>query len=322
MPPKNEFKVRDFKHVRTLGTGGEGTVELVTSPTGEKFALKFMYTSLFDDVRREFNTIKNVESRHVVRYYRFFDLRKNPYRGFNVGILMEYVDGLDLFDTIRFIDTPEDQRFRMFVKAAHDIFHGLADLEVRGIVHRDIKPENIVMEGLEPRFVIVDFGLGCRLKPQDATNMVACSLKDKSGTPSNYSPQRAEVNLHKRVKLACEGARKWEYDYHKDDVWSVGTVLAFIFTKKRGVECDFPAQCERMLLEPLAVQATLLDFKLSHAHENLIAQSFLKRLTAPCEADRITIQKAVVMADIMFEKQFIGEATRRREKPVYPATQF
>ena len=74
-------------------------------------------------------------------------------------IVMEYVQGKDLFEYLRSYNyrIPEPQ----VKKIVYNLLAGVSYLHERGIIHRDLKLENIIMsdnsESAVP--VIVDFGL-------------------------------------------------------------------------------------------------------------------------------------------------------------------
>jgi len=71
-------------------------------------------------------------------------------------LVMEYVEGGDLFDAISNASKLSEDVCRQYFS---QIILGLEYLHGIGITHRDMKPENILI-GNEGKIKIADFGLG------------------------------------------------------------------------------------------------------------------------------------------------------------------
>jgi serine/threonine protein kinase len=90
-------------------------------------------------------------------------------------------------------------------KYMRQICNGLLHMHENGIVHLDIKPENIIFETKNSPIVkIVDFGLACKLDPDEV-------VKVSSATVEFAAP---EVVEHEAVGFST-------------DMWAVG-VLTYV----------------------------------------------------------------------------------------------
>lgn len=103
------------------------------------------------DLRREFEILKNLDHPNIVR------LEKAIYSTENVYILQELITGGDLLSYVekkQGLEQPEAAVIVFQVLKAVEYLHD------NGIVHRDIKPENVLMTSwrMGDRVVLTDFG--------------------------------------------------------------------------------------------------------------------------------------------------------------------
>ncbi|KAJ3191708.1 camp-dependent protein kinase catalytic subunit [Irineochytrium annulatum] len=154
-PPRNQFALRDFDLVNTLGTGSFGRVHLArVRATGKFVALKALR-------KAEIVRLRQVE--HTVNEKKILEALECP---FLVGLLgsfqdaghcylvLEYVQGGELFSYLRRVGKFEVGIARYYaaqVVAAFEYMHG------RGIVYRDLKPENLLIDA-RGHIKITDFG--------------------------------------------------------------------------------------------------------------------------------------------------------------------
>lgn len=127
-------------------------------------------------------------------------------------LIMEYVDGGELFDHIQNQRLQEDEIFWIFRKVTAALLHA----HRLGIYHRDLKPENILLSWpteVEPGYIpapevkLADFGMAA-LQPKGKT------LKSPCGSIHYAAP---EIFFK-------------DYDGAKADVWSLGVILYVMFT--------------------------------------------------------------------------------------------
>lgn len=99
-------------------------------------------------LRDEINALLAMRSKNVVQV---FDLIQ--FDSETVGIVLEYIDGCDLFDS----DYPKES-VENYLKTLWQIASGINDIHEAGIIHRDIKPNNMKFDD-EGILKIFDFGL-------------------------------------------------------------------------------------------------------------------------------------------------------------------
>lgn len=104
--------------------------------------------SQIERLRDEVSALMKLRSKHVVQV---FDIVEGA--GKNFGIVMEFVDGKDLFG----IDRAELNPLKL-LKILWQIASGIADIHAAGVIHRDIKPNNMKLDN-EGILKIFDFGL-------------------------------------------------------------------------------------------------------------------------------------------------------------------
>lgn len=197
------FDPSRYERVRTLGTGGAGTVYLARDrETGEQLALKKLDQLDQRSVlrfKREFRSLANLQHPNLIRLY---DLGRGPDAWF---LVMEYVEGHSLTEEPRragsIYATRDQRRLRAndqdadsaFFGRVADIFRQLASgiraVHQAGMLHRDLKPGNVVVADTG-RVVVLDFGLVRELDiSEDGIRLT--NEGSISGTPAYMSPEQA-----------------------------------------------------------------------------------------------------------------------------------
>jgi serine/threonine protein kinase len=128
---------------KTLGTGSTGKVKLARNRnTGEIVAIKIVRKDFLDrkpslkrKMRREISVLKLLNHPNVMSLIDVFEIDTHLF------LVMEYVDGLELFEfLVRRGKLPPNEALGFF----HQIICGLEYCHRRLICHRDLKPENLV----------------------------------------------------------------------------------------------------------------------------------------------------------------------------------
>lgn len=96
----------------------------------------------------EINALLKIRSKHVVQVYDVLRFRENQ-----LALVLEYVDGIDLFDK-----KARPRSLAAYLNMLWQIASGISDIHSVGIIHRDIKPNNMKIDG-EKVIKIFDFGL-------------------------------------------------------------------------------------------------------------------------------------------------------------------
>ena len=194
-------KIGDYLLLSTIGRGTFSKVKLgLHIPTKQKVAIKLLHKEKINDeadierIRREIHILSIVRHPNIVQLYETLTSDNNIY------IIMEYIEGKDLFQYIysmnHLTEFKSSQLFRQLISCLEYI-HKL------GIVHRDIKPENILLNKNKKILKLVDFGLSNTYE-KDELVRTAC------GSPCYAAPEMISGK---------------DYEGFYSDLWSCGVVL-------------------------------------------------------------------------------------------------
>ena len=211
---------------KTLGSGGQGVVQLVTrtgDPDSPNYALKALRnvgsTQALERFSREISAVKEIVHPAIVRVIDHSG-EGDEFQYY----VMEYHEGAVSLDKVIF--SPPNP-FHGNVLLSLDLFEqiisaiGVCEESSPTIVHRDIKPENILV--LEDDSIrLIDFGI-CHV--QDGMTI---TLVDENVGPRNYtSPE-------------CEPGTDFTIGVHSD-IYSASKVLWSVITSKRAFAREEPA---------------------------------------------------------------------------------
>ena len=198
---ENNKRIGDYLLLSTIGRGTFSKVKLgLHLPTKQKVAIKILDQEKIVDetdierIKREIRILSVLHHKNIVQLYETITNNSNIY------IIMEYIEGKDLFQYIyslqRLTEYKSSQLFRQLISCLEYI-HKL------GIVHRDIKPENILLDKGRRNLKLVDFGLGNLYKKNEL-------VKTACGSPCYAAPEMLSGKA---------------YDGFYSDLWSCGVVL-------------------------------------------------------------------------------------------------
>ena len=199
-PTEQEKIICDFEIKKIIGEGTFGVVKLAKNKqTGEDVAIKIMQKKKIlllegkKNIEREINVLKNLRHPNIVHLYSVIQTNEN------IFLIMEYVEGKELFDYIVLKEKlPEEEACIYF----QQIISGIEYLHKMNVTHRDIKPENLLINEKTKELKIVDFGLSCNFNNQ--------LLSTACGSPSYAPPEMLEGKKYKAISV---------------DIWSSGIVL-------------------------------------------------------------------------------------------------
>lgn len=127
------LKFGQYRLLQTLGTGEFGKVKLALEPNMQPVAIKFVKKSMLakeqrlDKLVREIKLLEACRHKHVVQLLEVMESEKY------IGMVMEYVQGGELFDYILQRKVLKDvEARRLFVQLISAVTH----MHQLGIVHR------------------------------------------------------------------------------------------------------------------------------------------------------------------------------------------
>eukprot|EP00049_Salpingoeca_infusionum_P011626 m.203019 g.203019 ORF g.203019 m.203019 type:complete len:357 (+) comp14985_c0_seq2:370-1440(+) len=177
MAPQFECDLSSFEFVRTIGTGSFGRVLLAKEKSQEApVALKILEKSKVIKLKQvehtlnERNILATVTCPFIVNLVSYFKDNSNLY------LVMEYVNGGELFSHLRRVQRYSEEQSRFY---AMQIVLAFEYLQSLNIVYRDLKPENLLFAP-NGYIKITDFGFA---KVLTSRTWTLC------GTPEYLAPE-------------------------------------------------------------------------------------------------------------------------------------
>ncbi|MBA3532861.1 MAG: serine/threonine protein kinase, partial [Ardenticatenales bacterium] len=205
-----------YRLERLLGEGGTAQVWLATDERmGRQVAIKILRPQyakdegLLERFRREARIVAHLDSPYIVQVY---DVEMSEGISF---IVMEYIDGQDLKELIRFEGAMPPQRALSLLR---DIAMGVAVAHEAGLIHRDLKPGNVLISK-QGEVKVTDFGI--------ARDMAGAGLTEPGkvwGTSHYIAPEQA---MGRPLTPAA-------------DIYSLGVLLFELLTGKLPFPGDDP----------------------------------------------------------------------------------
>lgn len=197
-------RVGRYELGRTLGEGTFAKVKYAKNKeTGEAVAIKIidkerviLRHKMVHQIKREISTMKLIKHPNVVHLREVLASKQKVY------IVLEYIDGGELFDKIVNVGRlGEDEARKYFQQLVHAVDY----CHSRGVYHRDLKPENLLLDS-KGDLKVSDFGLSALSQQRREDGL----LHTTCGTPNYVAP---------------EVINEKGYDGASADIWSCGIVL-------------------------------------------------------------------------------------------------
>ncbi|XP_046905482.1 myosin light chain kinase family member 4 isoform X2 [Hypomesus transpacificus] len=187
-----------------LGGGRFGQVhKCVENSSGLTLAAKIIKGRSLKEkevVKNEIQVMNQLNHANLIQLYAAFESRHD------IILVMEYVDGGELFD--RIIDENYNLTELDTVLFIRQISEGLQYMHKMYILHLDLKPENILcVSRVTNKIKIIDFGLARRYKPRE-------KLRVNFGTPEFLAPE--VIN--------------YEFVSFPTDMWSLGVITYMLLS--------------------------------------------------------------------------------------------
>ncbi|KAM3248092.1 putative serine/threonine protein kinase IRE [Capsicum annuum] len=153
---KDRTSIEDFEIIKPISRGAFGRVFLARKrATGDLFAIKVLKKAdmirknSVESILAERDILISVRNPFVVRFFYSFTCRDNLY------LVMEYLNGGDLFSLLRNLGCLEEDMARIYIA---ELVLALEYLHSLNIIHRDLKPDNLLI-GPSGHIKLTDFGL-------------------------------------------------------------------------------------------------------------------------------------------------------------------
>ena len=192
-------RINNIELVQVLNTGGTATVYLgVDLFTGMPVAVKELKANMFKSeyVRNKFleeaNQYLYLEHPNIVRLHDFIITDESHY------LVMEYVDGKNLFDYMSTVTGP--MPMQNVALLFNEVLSALSYVHDKKLVHLDIKPSNIMLS-TNNNVKLVDFGITLDKSNQNKEKMM--------GSPAYMSPEQI---LEEEID-------------HQSDIYSAGIAM-------------------------------------------------------------------------------------------------
>lgn len=225
MPP--DKRIGSFQVLTEIGSGGMAVVYKAEQPSLSRLvAIKELRGELANDpslikrFEREAMSVAQLAHQNIVHVYDFIT------RGSSMYIVMEFVDGLDLYELLSKVERlPPDIAGIVALQAARALEYA----HFRGVVHRDFKPSNLMITK-QGDVKLMDFGIARDESFGDLTRPGTAL-----GTPAYMSPEQVVGD---------------KVDF-RSDIFSFGIVLYQMLTgQKPFIEDDTKSVMQRILTEP------------------------------------------------------------------------
>ncbi|XP_011039070.1 PREDICTED: CBL-interacting serine/threonine-protein kinase 9-like isoform X2 [Populus euphratica] len=196
-------RVGKYELGKTIGEGSFAKVKVAKNvETGDVVAIKILDREqvlrhkMVEQLKREISTMKLIKHPNVIKIFEVMASKTKIY------IVIEFVDGGELFDTIaKHGRLREDEARRYF----QQLINAVDYCHSRGVFHRDLKPENLLLDS-HGVLKVSDFGLSALSQQLQGDGL----LHTACGTPNYVAPE----------VLKDKG-----YDGTASDVWSCGVIL-------------------------------------------------------------------------------------------------
>lgn len=198
-----------FVLIQEVGRGGMGSVYQATDKILDRIvAIKAIHKEYSREINEqplnEARAAAKLRHKNIVTVFDIYDFKGESF------IISEFVSGRDLDSLLRKGPLPIFEGLRIAI----EISLGLEYAHSKNVIHRDIKPNNILIEEVDRRVVITDFGIAKIVdgfsKTKDDTSVINYII----GTPYFMSPEQI----------------RGDNVDEKTDIYSLGVTFYYMFT--------------------------------------------------------------------------------------------
>lgn len=222
---ENIFKeVAEYKLIEPIGQGAYGTIYYSQClSSGDYFAIKEVNYSSVSELQGtmdEVEIMSLLDHPNIIRYHEAFTKAKK------VFIVMEYIEGLNLFEYIEalkerdmFIPRNKLQTLILDMISVLKYLH-----EDKQILHKDLNPSNVMLS-FDFKVIVYDFGLSHQISELTRTS----KAENFAGTIQYSAPEMVENKFYTE----------------KCDIWSFGCIIYEILESRPVFTGNNPLQLAR-----------------------------------------------------------------------------
>ena len=195
----------EYQCIKELGKGSYGTIYLLQN----KYTLEYDVVKIIEK-KESTNNLNEIYNHALLgKHENIVEFKKVYQTTHHIFIIMEYVDGIDLFDAIKAEKNIfSEEKARYYLK---HIVSGVQHCHDRGVCHNDLKLENVLVAKTGVK--ICDFGFS-------ASYYYALDPVRIVGSLGYFAPEL--INK----KLDSDGTKVNIYsDNTKVDIWCIGVML-------------------------------------------------------------------------------------------------
>jgi len=308
----SKYKFEDFEVVRPLSSNSNSEVLLCHQKkkkgcgsigilSAKHVVLKKLHIPKIDDelLYNEITACTVVKHSGIVKLHTFWKEKDDYF------ILMEYVNGMDLF---AFMEKSDFTPLKEKVARKHflELLSSVLYLHRNGIAHRDIKMENIIITEQE-KVKLIDFGL-CTF------------MSKKAGNTEGDGDEILSTRWCGSEDYVCpEILQQKPYSGIKADVWSMGVVLYIMLFGE--LPFSFKARAKAILKGTLHPTVKFVDEEDSSSdlHVSDSAKDLLRKMLC------VDPQKRISSEEVAKHKWIVGnslQSTIQRTLQAIPKVLF
>ncbi|WP_214415683.1 serine/threonine protein kinase [Sphaerisporangium fuscum] len=178
--PSDVQAVGPYRLEGRLGVGGQGTVYVGCTASGQRVAIKLLHPHLIMDMKARARFLSEVEIAKRVALFCTAKVLDSGFVNEQPYIVSEFVDGPSLQESVR--DTGP-RNGAALERLALNTATALAAIHQADVVHRDFKPGNVLLGPDGP--VVIDFGIARAL---DLSTSIVTS--QAVGSPGYMAPEQ------------------------------------------------------------------------------------------------------------------------------------
>lgn len=253
-----------YTKLKDIQSGTTGSVsKILHKELNIQRALKYINVKdnpkLLNEAKREISILKNLDHPNIEKIYEYYEKEND-----SINIVMELIDGKELFDTLVKINHFTEQQTAIIM---YQLFSCIKYCHDNGIIHRDIKAENIIVQDEKHLYVkLIDFG--------------SCEILTSTKLTSNYKVGSPSY-------IAPEILNGEDYDYCCD-IWSLGVLMYYLLCGNK----PFTGNNEEEIYK--AIKTKELKFK-DKSWDNVSneAKNLIKSMLVKNKKNRININQAL-----------------------------